>query len=280
MNPLQIARFMTQSPLRGAAIGAGVGAGTAALQHNEDGSRKSLLRGAVRGAALGGAAAGLGRAYRDTRLLDPSASALGAMGQTVKRLGTDVANFGRRQVHGFTGHYNPEAIGMHGVAHSERKVDLLKRRLADDVKHAPQRAAELEKDFEAQAASTRAAGAQAQRLRDAGLSTIPGTAKALWNRSTRGEALRAMGSTISAGGGAGGAAMTVGIPLALQAPSLMRGDESAQGGPTLKRKLLSLGGSIAAGSMVAGLPVIPQLVAGTALDAGVQRLANPKRQQV
>lgn len=279
MNPLQIARFMTQSPLRGAAIGAGVGAASSALQHNEDGSRKSLLRGAVRGAAVGGAAAGLGRAYRDTRLLDPSATALGAMGSTVRRLGSDVANFGRRQVHGFTGHYNPEAIGMHGVGHAERKVDLLKRRMLDDAKHTPGQAAKLEQQFQSQAAAVRNQGVQAQRSRDAGLSTLPGAAKALWNPSSRGKALRAMGSAVSSGAGVGGAALTVGVPVAMQAPSLLRGDESAQGGPSMKRKLVGLGGSIAAGSMVAGLPFLPQLVAGSAIDAGVQKITDPRRKQ-
>lgn len=277
MNPLQIARYMTQSPLRGAAIGAGVGAASAAVQKNEDGSRKSLLRGAVRGAAVGGVASGLGRAYRDTRLLNPGASAVGAVGQTASRIGTGIANFGRRQLHGFTGRGNADAIGMHGVAHSGKKIDLLQRRLADDIKHAPQAEGALRKSFEAEAAGLRRSGEQAQQLRDAGLSTIPGAAKALWNPESRGSALRAMGRTMAGGAGAGGLALSVGLPVALQAPSLLKGDESATGGPTLKRKMLGLGGSMAAGAMTAGLPIVPQIVAGSALDYGAQKLTQPRK---
>lgn len=279
MNPIQVARYLTQSPLRGAAIGAGAGAAAAAVQKNEDGSRKSLLRGAVHGAAVGGALSGAGRAYRDTRLLNPGASALGAVGLTAQRAGTGVANFARRQVHGFTGHYNSDAIGMNGLARARQKVDLLKRRLDDDIAHSPGSADKLRAAFKGEAAAVHQTGAQAQKLTDAGLSTIPGAAKALWQPGSRGKALRAMGNTLSGGGGAKGLALSVGLPVALQAKSLARGDETETGGPSMKRKLVGLGSSIGIGALTAGLPIVPQLVAGTALDYGAQRLTQPRKAQ-
>jgi hypothetical protein len=277
MNPLQIVRYMTQSPLRGAAIGGAAGAASAAVQKNEDGSRKSLLRGAVRGAAVGGALAGAGRAYRDTRLLRPELGAVQAAGATVQRAGKGLADFGRRQVHGFTGAHNPDAIGMHGLAHSKQKIDLLQRRLADDIKHAPTQAPALREAFQQEAAALERSGASAQKIRDAGLQSIPSAAKALADPALRGKALRAMGTTVAGGGGKAGLALGVGLPVAMQAPSLMRGDESDTGGASMKRKLVALGGSIGAGALTAGLPIIPQLVAGTAIDTGVQKLTQPRK---
>lgn len=277
MNPTAVLRYLSQSPMRTAAIGAGVGAAGSALQRNEDGSRGSLLRGAVRGAAVGGLLGGAGRAVRDAQLLNPGASLGQATVAAAKNVGRGVANFGKRQIHGATGLYDAEQIGMHGVVRSQKKVDLLARRLADDVKHTPGQASQLQQAFHSSRDAIMKEGLQAQKLRDAGLTNVPAAVRALRDPQMRGKALRAMGSTLSGGGGARGLAIGVGLPVALQAPSLMRGDESAQGGATMKQKLLGLGGSMAATAAVGGLPIVPQMIVGGALDSGVQKLVQPRK---
>ncbi len=280
MNPLQIARFLTRSPLHGAIPGAVVGAGASALSRDENGNRGSLLRGAVRGAAVGAAGAGLGRSFRDTRLLNPSLTAGQAAGQTAKNLGQGIANFGRRQWYGLTGRGNADAIGMAGNTAAGRKAKLLEARFADEAKHmAPSALPAARTAHEAAVKSTLAQGAQAQRLQDAGVTSLPGLARGL-RGPNRSAALRAMGSTITNGAGAAGVGVTVGLPVALNAPSLLKGDESAQGGMSMKQKMLGLGASIGTGAAVAGLPIIPQIAAGGLLDAGVQRLTSFRRKRM
>ena len=79
------------------------------------------------------------------------------------------------------------------------------------------------------------------------------TARAMWRHST-------------GGGGRMAAAAAVGVPLAFSAPGLMRGDESDEGGPTLKRKLLMTGAGIAGGIATAGLPIVPQQLVTEAIN--------------
>ena len=65
-----VARYLTTSPMRGAALGSVAGAVHGALAAEPGDTAGGTVRGALQGAALGGTAAGLGRAYRDTRLLN------------------------------------------------------------------------------------------------------------------------------------------------------------------------------------------------------------------
>lgn len=279
-------RYLTQSPLRTAGIGAAAGGllggvhGAATPQEGEGrlgAGLRGAWTGAVRGGALGGGAAALGRGYRDTRLLDPGSSALGAVGGTARRIAGGLANFGKRQVHGITGKLDPDAIGMAGNTAAAKKVHLLQRRHLDDMKHAPGNSAKLLADHESQVQSVLGEGRAAQRLRDTGLTNVPGIVRALRSSETRGPALRAMGAAAVGNGVRGGAAFAVGLPLAINAPNLMRGDESAQGGHTLGQKLRGLGAGVAANSLVGGLPLVPQMVVGGFADTAARRLTMGKR---
>lgn len=279
MNPTQVVRYLTSSPMRGAALGAGIGAASRAVQTPAEGQSRggAMLQGAVRGAALGGLASGAGRAYRDTRLLRPELGAAAAVPATARRVGTEIANFGRRQVHGFTGHYNPDAIGMGGNAAAGKQVDLLKRRAMDEVRHNPNRAEELLGTAQREITDTLAKGRKEQSLQDAGITSVRGIVRAMRDPNQRSTALRAMGSTLTSGAGPGGAAMALGVPVAMAAPSLARGDESAVGGQTVGQKVKGLGAGMLAGAAVGGLPLIPQIVAGGALDAGAKRLVQGRK---
>ncbi len=110
------------------------------------------------------------------------------------------------------------------------------------------------------------------------MSNLPDMAAALRDPKRRPELLRAVGRTmISSDGTRAGKVLGLGVPLALNTPALLRGDESDTGGATLKQKLVGLGGSLALGAATAGLPIVPQLVTGTAADYGVQKLTQPKK---
>lgn len=276
MNPaLQAARYLSSSPIRGAALGAGVGALRGAVAAPQEGETKghAMLGHALRGAAVGGLAGGLARTYRDTRLLNPALSAARALPATAQRIGTSMANFGKRQIHGTTGHFDHDAIGMAGNATAAKRVDLLKRRFADETKGLSGGKLEAAaKAHQGDVKSTLTAGRNSQQLADAGVTSIPNAARALRDPKKRGLALRAMGKSVTSG--AGGAAMAVGLPAALSAPSLLRGDESAQGGPSMRRKLVGLGAQVGIGAMVGGLPIVPQMIAGGVMDSASRRVVG------
>jgi hypothetical protein len=178
-----------------------------------------------------------------------------------------------------TGHFDHDAIGMAGNVSATKKVELLKKRFADELKDIKPEARHMaQKDHYRDVQGTLSAGRASEKLREAGITTLPGIAKAMKEPGKRGLALRAMGNSVTAG--TGGAAMAVGVPLAMNAPSLMKGNEEATGGSSMKRKLTGLGLSIGTGSLVGGLPLIPQMVAGTALDTASQRAARGKRREV
>lgn len=277
---IQAARFLTSSPQRTALLGAGVGAAAGALRAPQEGQTRgqAMLGGAIRGGALAGGAAALGRGYRDTRLLNPTMSATQAIGGTAKRMGEGLSRFGKRQIHGVTGAFEHDAIGMAGNARSAEKVHLLERRMADELAHAPAHKADaIRKGFQGQIAGEQASGRASQALADAGITTLPGTVRALADGSRRGAAFRAMGKSIT--DGPGGAVMSLGVPLAFTAPTLLRGDESAIGGQTMRQKALGLGVNIGTGMAFGGLPMIPQMAAGIGTDAAVgwagKKLKNP-----
>lgn len=271
---MQAMRYLTQSPARTAMLGAGVGAAAGALRPGEGNTRgQGALTGALRGGVIGGVGGGLGRGYRDTRLLNPNLSATGAIGATAKRMGQGTLDFAKRQVHGFTGAFDHDAIGMAGTARSARKADLLERRMADELKHAPDEAHKAIRDnFRGAIDATQHEGAVAQELADAGATTLPGLAKAMVGKETRGRAFKAMGRAIT--DTPGGAMVSLGLPAALSIPPLLKGDESAQGGLTTGQKLRSAGVNLATGVAFGGMPLIPQAAASIGAEAGMQRLTQ------
>lgn len=276
MNPgIAAARFLSADPMRTAVMGAGVGAVAGGLRRPAEG--QSRLRnaaiGGLGGAAVGAVGGGLGRAYRDTRLLTPGLSGAAAIPATARRLGGEVKNFGKRQIHGLTGKYDPDAIGMAGNVQAGRKTDLIRKRMDDELAHAPAaRHARIKELHEAEIASELQAGRSSQELMDAGVTNLRGMGKALMTPGKRGPAFRAMGRAMI--NGPGGAAMSLGVPALALGPSLMRGDESATGGPTTGKKLRDAALMVGSGAAFGGLPLIPQMLAGSATEAGLRSLGH------
>ncbi len=267
------ARFLSKSPARTAVIGAGVGAAANALRA-EDGDRSgAAFRGALTGAALGGAAGGIGRGVRDYKLLNPKAKGMKAVTGAAGHLGTGIANFGKRQVYGLTGIGDPNKMRMAGNATAKADAKLLGLRAKDEIKHAPRSAhAGIRKSLAEEQKSVLSEGRRSQALQDAGVTSLPGTIKGLWNKKTRGKTLRGMGKAFA--DGPGGIGMSVGVPALMYAPEIARGDESAQGGYSMGQKVYRAGRSIAVGGALGGMPLIPQMVAGTALDMGAEAVEN------
>lgn len=273
------ARWLTDSPARTALVGAGVGAAHGAVTAGDEGVGAAALRGGLRGAAVGGAAGGLGRAYRDTRLLDPSLSAGAAVGATAKRIGEGVKNFGKRQLHGFTGAYGDDAaaIGMRSSGEAKKRMSLESLRARDQVQHGEMTAKGLKKLKERQR-SHREWGQAGDAALKAGITSLPGVAKGIATKPLA--TAKALGKDMVGGGGMQGAAMAVGLPLAIAAPDLARGDESAEGGRSIRQKLVGVGSGLAGGMLTAGVPVLPQLVGGVAVDSAASRILGGSKQRL
>ena len=257
------------------ALGAGVGAAASATMAAPGERRGAALRGALLGGGAGLTLGGLGRAYRDTKLLQPSLQTTGQrIGATAARMGRGVTNFANRQIHGLTGHMNHDAIGMAGNATAARKARLLRARMADDIAHAaPVRADAITKGYQGQIKGVLEEGREAQHLADAGVTHLPGLVRALGTRGKRVQAFKAMGKAVSTPLGLG---LGVGLPVAMSVPELRRGDESAHGGHTMGQKLRHLGSNVAGGIAFAGMPIIPQMALGIAADsAAAGAPANP-----
>lgn len=270
------ARWLTESPGRTALVGAGVGAAQGALTHGDEGVGAAALKGGLRGAAVGGAAGGLGRAYRDTRLLNPALSPGAAVGETAKRIGQGIKDFGKRQIHGFTGAYADQAgeIGMRSRAAASKKIDLLRKRQADLAAHG-ELTDKAKKKLVEEAKSLREWGAGGDAALKAGITNIPGIVKGMATRPF--STMKAMGKDMVGGGGALGTSVALGLPLAIAAPDLARGDESAQGGRSMRQKLVGVGSGLVGGALTAGVPVLPQLVGGVAVDAAASKALGGKK---
>jgi hypothetical protein len=102
-----------------------------------------------------------------------------------------------------------------------------------------------------------------------GITSLPGLARGL-HRDPKGT-LKAVGREAVSGGRAG-LALGVGVPVALSAPGLAHGDESATGGRSMRRKLVGLGSGIAGGTLAAAVPAVPQLIGTTGLDVVSDRI--------
>lgn len=108
-----------------------------------------------------------------------------------------------------------------------------------------------------------------------GVTSFPGLARGLMSKPK--ETLRAAGKATFSGGGPAGIAFGVGIPTALAAPGLARGDESGQGGQTVRQKLVSYGGNMAGNVLTGGMPVIPGMIGGDLVGNGALKLFGGKK---
>jgi hypothetical protein len=280
----RVGRFVSQSPARTALMGGAAGAVAGGVRGAVEAPGGEGLRGAVggaltggvAGAALGGGVGHAGRAYRDTHLLSKTPlSATQAIAGTAQRFGAGVKQFAKRQVHGITGRYaDPTHTGLASTATSAKKIDLLERRLQDELQHArPDKAQALRKAHSEEVAALREHGERGDAALRGGVTSIPGVAKGLWNKETRGETAKQLwhantgGKLLSMGGAAG-----VGLPVAFGAYDLSKGDESSTGGRTVGQKLVNVGTNVGVGALTAGLPVGAQMLTGMAADAAGQRL--------
>lgn len=258
----------------GAVIGAGLGgavggvqsyrrarqegqsAGGAALS-GVGGALSHMGGGAMKGALVG--AAGLGTAAA----MGKAPALAGRLTQMGGPLGVG-ARSGQRQVHALTG-WTPDAgiQSIRGGAYSAaQRLDKAKKAVG------PEAASEL-------AAATKAHGA-ADKAEKMGLTSLPGYAKALFNKDTGGLVGNA-GKVIRTGaaeqwhaGGAANKAMMVGVPAAALAGEVSR--KSEPGGPgKLERVGRHLG---ELGMMMGPIPMAGQMVAGAALSGAGGRLGR------
>lgn len=280
-GPAHLARYLTDRVGRTAVLGAAAGAahGVATRQEGESGWSAGV-RGALRGGALAGGVAAVGRGYRDTRLLDPTASAGGAVVGTLRRAGQGIKRFGQRQLHGFTGSHTgkPGAIGMRSSEEAGRRIDLLEKRFADEAAHAKSMGKStdaLKRELADSKKELQQWGQRGDAADAAGITSIPGVVKGLIKKP--GATAKALKDEV-VGGSNANAMMAVGVPVAFAAPEVLRGDESAEGGRTVGQKLRRLGGNIAGGVATAGLPFAPQILAGGALESasGISLRRKPK----
>lgn len=291
-----VARGLTDGGMPGALAGAGIGAVTGAVRAEDPSQRgAAAFRGALAGGALGGAAGRFGRGVRDNQLLSPGLSTGGAVRQTLGDAGTAVKDFGKRQIHGFTGAYKDQLgnIGMASTANSNKKIHLERLRTADRVnnmgakgdlatpmerlksritgKEAPTRAQAAASKLEGFESGLREEGIIGDQAIRAGITSIPGVAKGLvTNPRQTGKAMW----DSSMGGSPVGAAMMVGAPVAFAAPDIAKGDESATGGLTVGQKLTRLGTEVGTGIATGGMAAIPQMATFSAGSALADRISG------
>lgn len=284
------ARAFTRSPGRAAAVSGAVGAvagGTqgALAERRRGGSGiiggvAGAAAGGALGAAAGGSVAGAGRAYRDVKLLNPSLSRGGAVRAAFARGGKKVTDFGKRQGHGFTGsHRNkPGEIGLRSKATSQKKITLSELRAKDELKRTSdgKQRRKIQDSLKERTKSLREEGARGQEALDAGATSLPGLV-----RGARKDPKRLAKALVheTTGGSRLGTAMALGAPVGMMGPSLARGDESATGGRSLKQKLVETGTMVGGGILTGGLPIVPMVAGGMAIDAAGQALIRKRKKQ-
>lgn len=205
----------------------------------------------------------------------PGLSAAGAVRQVAGDAGRGLVNFGKRTVHGLTGAFDPRQIGMHSGQSAEREVKLLQARHNAIAPHLDAKSlAKHEGSLASDIASARATGAAGERAINAGVTSIPGVVRGLASSKTRGATARELGHQMTGGALLSvGGALGVGVPTAIAAGDLVKGDESGQGGLTVGQKLRHHAASIGVGGLTAGLPLGAQFVAGSLTDAAT----SPRR---
>jgi len=268
-----VGKFIANSPgaitAAGAGLGAAAGMGAEALRGSPD---KNYLQAGIRGAAVGGLAGGgtavIGRVARDAMLMNPALSGAGNIAKaTASRMGNSIENFGRRQLHGLTGHGAGDSayldrIGVMGNAPAHEKAKLMLRRGMDTGRPLDQVMAHHQ--------ALKEEGAIGQRFRDLGMTSVPGALKGAVTNPR--EAAGAIWNQVRGGGALGVAGAA--LPVVGAGADLARGDESAVGGRTMGQKALSAGGNIGSGLLFSGLPMLSQTVAGGVTDAVTGRLGR------
>lgn len=281
-----VGRFIAHNPGTAAGIGAGAGAALNVGREAVSGDpNKNYLGAAVRGAAvggaLGGATGGIARAAHDTMLLRPELQGAGNIAKaTAQRMGQGVSNFGQRQFHGLTGYGGKDQayldrIGMAGSNTSASKARLLNLRAENQLTHMKNpSAAAVEKvhgGLHSAVSGIAQEGQIGDRMRSLGMTSAPGAIKAMATNPR--EASRAVWEQLRSGGRLGVAA-GVGLPAAMTASSLARGDESATGGQTVGEKLMRGGANIGGGLLFGGLPVASQMLAGGLAEGAAGRVGR------
>lgn len=305
------ARFIATRPgataLAGAGLGAAANVGREALRA-DDGRPKNYVGSAIRGAQVGGIAGGAlglgGRAVRDTMLLNPQLSGAGDIAKaTAKRVGTGISNMAQRQFHGLTGYGSGDRaylnrIGMMGNQAAAEEAKLLSARAQDDIKHlwkknveklplnAPlgqeyevlgktmQAEDKLRSSLQGSLAGLQSQAALGERAMDLGMTSAPGSVKALVTNPR--EAAKAIWQQQTAGGnwGKGIAGFGLGMSIYGGVQDLRRGDESAYGGRTVGEKAMRTGAGITGNLLFGGLPLGAMQVATPLAEAGAGRLGR------
>ena len=268
------ARWLTEhGATRGLATGAGVGAVTGAgSAAARGGDTRDIVRGGLvgglGGAALGGTAGGIGRKVRDVRLLTPGMTA----GQTVKTVvgdaGRGIKNFGKRQLHGFTGAYKDQAgsIGLQSKELAKKRNNIETLRMNDRLQGVTSAAKRRKIEAASKARSSEIAteGRLGQNALDSGITSIPGIAKGLVNNPRK--TMRAMWDH-NAGKGIKGKAFSLAPAAAIMGPELAKGDESASGGKGMGQKLLNTAAFVAPGVALGRVPIVANMAGWTAADS-------------
>ena len=280
VNLAGVGRMIAANPKKmmgaiGAGGGALVGAGREAMRKTQPGEKKHYLGAAARGAALGGVAGvgagALGRGMADTRLLQQAAgknvTAGSVIGGTAKRIGTGIKDFAGRQAHGFTGKFEGSMVNP-----LKRKAQVMDLRAAADIgKKGKGLNVFAGKSMKGNMA--RGELAHRQNAMKSGVTSLTGIAKGMKDPK---RLAKAMWSEGTGGGGALGATLGVGVPAAMAIPDLAKGDESDKGGRTVKQKLVRHGVGLGAGIATAGLPIIPQMMAGSVAEGVGSRISGEK----
>lgn len=254
---------------RGAVAGGLVGAGAGALSAPEGSSTFDRIERAGRmgltGAAIGGGAGAVARKARDIQLLNPGLHTSKSLAKaTLGEMGTDVANVARRQLHGLTGYADEaaqDAMNLRGKVPAAREAHLARLRGVDQGLTAEQIKATVDPIMQR--------GAQGDAARRAGITTVPGTIRGVWN-DPKGTAKALYNDILPPGSSAWDKALTgmgyVGLPVGMAGLDIARGDESDQGGRTLGRKILGHTANIAGSALTAGLPIGSGMLAQEAVN--------------
>ncbi len=205
--------------------------------------RAAVANPTAAGAVLGAGTGAVGGAVAGGPGNRLRGAALGAAGGAAGGALLGRSNFGKRQVHGLTGAFA-------NTAEEAAAIGL------DATAHAQ------------------------------GISSIPGIARGLANSSTRATTAKNLGSFMLHGGAPGGSMgqrafnyTMAGLPLAMAAPGLMRGDESATGGQTRTQKVVNLGLNTAGSVLTAGMPIVPQIMGSMGVGALAEKITRPRTPQ-
>lgn len=295
-------------PGRSALIGAGAGAalnmGREAFRSGDDSPRNYVgagVSGALVGAAAGGAVGGLGKAVHNTMLLNPALRGAGAgeiAAASARHIGSGASDFAQRQFHGLTGYGGKDLpyldrIGIHGVHAGEQEAALEKLRHADILDFKNRKAMQIadpakrdlvlqqnkvkaDEVLKGKVEGARSSGELNQKFQELGMTSMPGSLKAVVTNPR--EASKVLWKQMTGGGGPSGMAMGLGfglgVPAAFAINDIRKGDESATGGKTVGQKLLGAGVNTGVGIATGGVGLIPQFIAGTAIDKTTDTLGR------